>query len=54
MTIFELGALGEFIGAILLFVSLIYVGLQIKQNRADKLTQRAASRLSRSLLSESV
>ena len=32
MTIFELGALGEFIGAILLFVSLVYVGLQIKQN----------------------
>ena len=32
MTIFELGALGEFVGAILLFTSLIYVGLQIKQN----------------------
>ena len=32
MTIFELGALGEFVGAALLFISLIYVGLQIKQN----------------------
>ncbi len=32
MTIFELGALGEFVGATLLFISLIYVGLQIKQN----------------------
>ncbi len=32
MTIFELGAFGEFVGAILLFISLIYVGLQIKQN----------------------
>ncbi len=32
MTIFELGALGEFAGAILLFGSLIYVGLQIRQN----------------------
>ena len=32
MTIFELGAVGEFVGAILLFLSLIYVGVQIKQN----------------------
>ncbi len=32
MTIFELGALGEFVGATLLFISLIYVGLQIRQN----------------------
>ena len=32
MTIFELGALGEFAGAILLFISVIYVGMQIKQN----------------------
>ncbi len=32
MTIFELGALGEFVGATLLFLSLIYVGLQIRQN----------------------
>jgi len=32
MTIFELGALGEFGGATLLFLSLIYVGLQIRQN----------------------
>jgi len=32
MTIFELGALGEFVGAILLFVSIIYVGMQIRQN----------------------
>lgn len=32
MTIFELGALGEFLGAILLFGSLIFVGLQIRQN----------------------
>lgn len=32
MTIFELGALGEFLGAILLFISLIYIGIQIRQN----------------------
>jgi len=32
MTIFELGAIGEFTGAILLFLSLIYVGIQIGQN----------------------
>ena len=32
MTIVELGALGEFFGAILLFGSLIYVGIQIRQN----------------------
>ena len=32
MTIFELGALGEFVGAILLFGSLVFVGLQIRQN----------------------
>lgn len=32
MTIFELGAIGEFTGAILLFLSLIYVGIQIRQN----------------------
>ena len=32
MTIFELGALGELVGAILLFGSLIFVGLQIRQN----------------------
>ena len=32
MTIFELGAMGELVGAILLFASLIFVGLQIRQN----------------------
>ena len=32
MTIFELGALGEFVGAILLFGSMIFVGMQIRQN----------------------
>lgn len=32
MTIDQLGSIGEFSTAILLFVSLIYVGLQIKQN----------------------
>ena len=40
MTIFELGALGEFIGAMLLFASLVYVGLQIRQN--TKLVQASA------------
>jgi len=34
MSISELGALGEFIGALLLFVSLIYVALQLRQNTA--------------------
>ncbi len=32
MTIFELGAFGELFGAILLFISLIYVGIQIKSS----------------------
>lgn len=32
MTIGELGALGEFAGAILLFASLVYVAIQIRQN----------------------
>ena len=32
MTVFELGAIGEFAGALLLFASLIFVGLQIRQN----------------------
>jgi hypothetical protein len=32
LTIFALGALGEFIGAVLLVISLIYVALQIKRN----------------------
>jgi hypothetical protein len=37
MNLFELsemrGNCGEFLGAVLMFVSLIFVGLQIKQNR---------------------
>ena len=38
MTITELGSLGEFIGAFLLFGSLIYVGIQIRQsNQTDRL-----------------
>jgi hypothetical protein len=37
MTVFELGAIGEFAGAILLFLSLIYVGVQLQQGR--KLTR---------------
>ena len=32
MTIFELGAIGEFVGAFLLFGSLVFVGLQMRQN----------------------
>jgi hypothetical protein len=32
MTVIELGALGEFAGAILLFGSLVFVGFQIRQN----------------------
>jgi hypothetical protein len=32
MTVFELGAIGEFVGALLLFASLVFVGLQIRQN----------------------
>jgi len=32
MSINELGALGEFIGALLLFISLIYVAIQLRQN----------------------
>ena len=44
MTIFELGALGEFAGAILLFASLVYVGLQIRQNTAATRAQIFQSR----------
>jgi len=32
MTVFELGAIGEFIGAIAVLVTLIYLAMQIKQN----------------------
>lgn len=32
MTVMELGAIGEFAGALLLFASLVFVGLQIRQN----------------------
>jgi len=32
MTIFELGALGEFIGAIAVVITLIYLAIQIRQN----------------------
>lgn len=32
MTLFEWGALGELVGGVAIIVSLIYVGLQIKQN----------------------
>lgn len=32
MTIFELGAIGEFFGAMLLFASLVFVGFQVRQN----------------------
>ena len=39
MTILEMGALGEFIGAILLLLSLVYVGIQIKQNTAASRAQ---------------
>ena len=34
MTIFELGALGEFVGSIAVVVTLIYLAVQIKQNTA--------------------
>ncbi len=43
MTITELGALGEFIGAFLLFASLVYVGIQIRQsNLTDRLNAATA------------
>ena len=32
MSIMELGALGEFVGAIAVVISLIFVGLQVRQN----------------------
>jgi len=32
MTVIELGAIGEFVGAMLLFASLVFVGFQIRQN----------------------
>ena len=32
MTVIELGAIGEFIGAALLFASLVFVGFQVRQN----------------------
>ena len=33
MTIFELGAFGEFFGVILLFASLIFIGLEYKKDK---------------------
>jgi hypothetical protein len=39
MTVQELGSIGEFGGALLLFVSLIYVGLQIRQNTKSQQAQ---------------
>ena len=39
MTIQELGSLGELVGALLLFVSLVYVGLQIRQNTKSQQAQ---------------
>ncbi len=45
MTIFELGALGEFAGAMLLFASIIYVGIQIRQNTAATKGQMYQARL---------
>ncbi len=43
MTIAELGSVGEFIGAILLFISLIYLGIQIRQgNKAERLNATVA------------
>jgi hypothetical protein len=41
MTLQDLGSIGEFVGAILLFVSLVYVGVQVRQNT---LSQRALIR----------
>jgi len=41
MTLQDLGAIGEFVGAGLLFVSLVYVGVQVRQNT---LSQRARIR----------
>lgn len=38
-----LGNFGEFIGALLLFISLIYVGIQIRQNTADSRTNTEMS-----------
>jgi len=43
MTVFELGAVGEFVGAILLFVSLIYVGVQVRQNTKTSRTESRRS-----------
>lgn len=39
MSIQELGSIGEFIGALLLFVSLVYVGMQIRQNNKSQQAQ---------------
>ena len=38
-----LGNFGKFIGALLLFISLIYVGIQIRQNTADSRNNTAMS-----------
>ena len=37
MTIFELGALGEFVGSIAVVVTLIYLALQIRQNTSRRM-----------------
>ena len=42
MSILELGALGEFIGAIAVVISLVFVGLQVRQNTKMVKAQTAA------------
>jgi len=39
MTLQDIGAIGEFVGAFLLFVSLVYVGIQVRHNSVNQRAQ---------------
>ncbi|MDA1076764.1 MAG: hypothetical protein O3A63_18730 [Proteobacteria bacterium] len=65
MSVIELGALGEFIGAFAIVVSLLYVGFQLRQNtrsvnaemiqsQVDKTNQLAAMVIEQPLLLEAI
>ena len=43
MTIFELGALGEFIGSLAVLITLIYLAVQIRQNNQQQHHDRIVS-----------
>ena len=43
MTVIELGALGEFIGSIVVMLTLIYLAVQVRQNTAQQKREETVS-----------